>query len=52
MAVVGCRYINTTVYPLTSIALVTYCLLPAIGLFTNTFIVANVRTRAGGPRAL
>ncbi|GAQ88788.1 Cellulose synthase family protein [Klebsormidium nitens] len=39
-------YVNTTVYPFTSIPLLTYCLLPAIGLFTNTFIVANLSDSA------
>ena len=43
MWVFGCRYINTALYPFTSIFLTAYCFLPAVGLFTNQFIVINVR---------
>ncbi|GBG89411.1 hypothetical protein CBR_g49201 [Chara braunii] len=35
-------YINTCVYPFTSIALLVYCFLPAICLFTNSFIVTTI----------
>ncbi|GBG62690.1 hypothetical protein CBR_g31707 [Chara braunii] len=35
-------YINTAVYPFTSIALLVYCFLPAICLFTNQFIVNTI----------
>ncbi|KAJ7294941.1 hypothetical protein O6H91_Y222700 [Diphasiastrum complanatum] len=35
-------YINTTVYPLTSIPLVAYCTLPAICLLTNRFIIPTI----------
>ena len=36
-------YINTVVYPLTSIPLIAYCILPAICLLTNKFIIPTVR---------
>ncbi|XP_057866685.2 probable cellulose synthase A catalytic subunit 2 [UDP-forming] isoform X2 [Cryptomeria japonica] len=39
-------YINTTVYPLTSIALVAYCTLPAVCLLTNKFIIPEISTFA------
>ena len=35
-------YINTVVYPLTSIPLIAYCVLPAICLLTNKFIIPSV----------
>ncbi|EFJ32022.1 hypothetical protein SELMODRAFT_86720 [Selaginella moellendorffii] len=35
-------YINTIVYPLTSIPLVAYCTLPAICLLTNKFIIPTI----------
>lgn len=35
-------YINTIVYPLTSIPLIAYCTLPAICLLTNKFIIPEV----------
>lgn len=35
-------YINTIVYPLTSIPLLAYCTLPAICLLTNKFIIPEV----------
>eukprot|EP00850_Spirogloea_muscicola_P020379 SM000214S06773 [mRNA] locus=s214:32662:42297:- [translate_table: standard] len=35
-------YLNTSVYPFTSLALVVYCFLPAIGLFANQFIVKSI----------
>lgn len=35
-------YINTIVYPLTSIPLVAYCVLPAICLLTGKFIIPEV----------
>ncbi|CAN6441876.1 unnamed protein product [Victoria cruziana] len=36
-------YINTIVYPLTSIPLIAYCVLPAICLLTGKFIIPEVR---------
>ncbi|KAH9319633.1 hypothetical protein KI387_021402, partial [Taxus chinensis] len=39
-------YINTTVYPLTSIALLAYCTLPAVCLLTNKFIIPEISTFA------
>jgi cellulose synthase A len=36
-------YINTTIYPLTSIPLLIYCVLPAICLLTGKFIIPQVR---------
>jgi len=35
-------YINTIVYPITSIPLLAYCMLPAFCLITNTFIIPEV----------
>ncbi|CAI7795275.1 unnamed protein product, partial [Closterium sp. NIES-53] len=35
-------YMNTALYPFTSIALTVYCFLPAISLFSGQFIVPNV----------
>lgn len=35
-------YINTTIYPLTSLPLVIYCTLPAICLLCNRFIIPKV----------
>lgn len=35
-------YINSVVYPLTSIPLITYCTLPAVCLLTGKFIVPEV----------
>ncbi|XP_024521229.1 probable cellulose synthase A catalytic subunit 5 [UDP-forming] isoform X1 [Selaginella moellendorffii] len=35
-------YINTTVYPLTSIPLVAYCTLPAVCLLTGKFIIPEI----------
>jgi cellulose synthase A len=35
-------YINTTIYPLTSIPLLVYCILPAICLLTGKFIMPEV----------
>jgi cellulose synthase/poly-beta-1,6-N-acetylglucosamine synthase-like glycosyltransferase len=35
-------YINTTIYPLTSIPLLVYCVLPAICLLTGKFIIPEV----------
>lgn len=37
-------YINTTVYPLTSLPLLAYCVLPAVCLLTGKFIIPTVRT--------
>jgi cellulose synthase A len=37
-------YINTTIYPLTSLPLVAYCTLPAICLLTGKFIIPTVST--------
>ena len=37
-------YINTTIYPLTSLPLLLYCTLPAICLLTGKFIIPQVRT--------
>ena len=36
-------YVNTIVYPFTSIALLAYCTLPAVCLLTGKFIVPTVR---------
>lgn len=36
-------YINTTVYPFTSLPLLAYCILPAICLLTGKFIMPEVR---------
>ncbi|CAI5516594.1 unnamed protein product [Closterium sp. Naga37s-1] len=35
-------YMNTALYPFTSIALTVYCFLPAISLFSGQFIVPNI----------
>ena len=35
-------YINTTIYPLTSLPLVAYCTLPAVCLLTGKFIIPTV----------
>jgi len=35
-------YINTIIYPITSIPLIAYCLLPAICLLTDKFIIPEV----------
>lgn len=35
-------YINTVVYPFTSFPLIIYCMLPAICLLTNKFIIPNI----------
>jgi cellulose synthase A len=35
-------YINTIVYPFTSIPLIAYCTLPAFCLITNKFIIPEV----------
>lgn len=35
-------YINTTIYPITSIPLVVYCTLPAVCLLTGKFIIPQV----------
>ncbi|KAF8663102.1 hypothetical protein HU200_055699 [Digitaria exilis] len=40
-------YINTIVYPLTSIPLIAYCVLPAICLLTNKFIIPEISNYAG-----
>ncbi|KAI8569065.1 hypothetical protein RHMOL_Rhmol02G0249200 [Rhododendron molle] len=40
-------YINTIVYPLTSIPLLAYCTLPAICLLTNKFIIPEISNYAG-----
>lgn len=37
-------YINTTIYPFTSVFLLVYCLLPAICLLTDKFIMSEVNT--------
>ncbi|MQM09348.1 hypothetical protein Taro_042214 [Colocasia esculenta] len=39
-------YINTIVYPITSIPLIIYCVLPAICLLTNKFIIPEVSGKA------
>lgn len=39
-------YINTTVYPLTSLPLLAYCVLPAVCLLTGKFIIPTVRTHS------
>lgn len=38
-------YVNTTIYPLTSIPLLAYCTLPAVCLLTGKFIIPQVRTK-------
>ncbi|KAJ4760611.1 Cellulose synthase [Rhynchospora pubera] len=35
-------YINTTIYPLTSLPLILYCTLPAVCLFTGKFIIPQI----------
>ncbi|VAI42755.1 unnamed protein product [Triticum turgidum subsp. durum] len=40
-------YINTIVYPLTSLPLIAYCVLPAICLLTNKFIIPEISNYAG-----
>ncbi|GAU12645.1 hypothetical protein TSUD_121360, partial [Trifolium subterraneum] len=35
-------YINTTIYPITSIPLLMYCTLPAVCLLTNKFIIPQI----------
>ncbi|ONM21383.1 putative cellulose synthase A catalytic subunit 2 [UDP-forming] [Zea mays] len=35
-------YINTTIYPLTSIPLLLYCILPAVCLLTGNFIIPKI----------
>ncbi|KAL6848097.1 hypothetical protein ACP4OV_022225 [Aristida adscensionis] len=40
-------YINTIVYPITSLPLVAYCVLPAICLLTNKFIIPEISNYAG-----
>jgi cellulose synthase A len=37
-------YINTTIYPLTSLPLLAYCVLPAVCLLTGKFIIPTVCT--------
>ncbi|KAL0900428.1 hypothetical protein Bca101_084389 [Brassica carinata] len=39
-------YVNTTVYPITSIPLLMYCTLPAVCLFTNQFIIPEISNLA------
>ncbi|KAF7127297.1 hypothetical protein RHSIM_Rhsim11G0082600 [Rhododendron simsii] len=39
-------YINSVVYPFTSIPLITYCTLPAVCLFTGKFIVPEISNYA------
>ncbi|KAL3623933.1 Cellulose synthase A catalytic subunit 7 [UDP-forming] [Castilleja foliolosa] len=39
-------YINTTVYPFTSLPLLAYCILPAICLLTGKFIMPEISTLA------
>jgi cellulose synthase A len=36
-------YINTTIYPFTSLPLLAYCTLPAVCLLTGKFIIPSVR---------
>jgi cellulose synthase A len=38
-------YINTIIYPLTSIPLLLYCILPAVCLLTGKFIIPEVNTQ-------
>ncbi|KAG6740353.1 hypothetical protein POTOM_055801 [Populus tomentosa] len=40
-------YINTIVYPLTSLPLLAYCILPAICLVTGKFIIPEISNYAG-----
>eukprot|EP01018_Ginkgo_biloba_P008392 Gb_25795 [translate_table: standard] len=39
-------YVNTTIYPITSIPLVMYCTLPAVCLLTGKFIIPEISTLA------
>ncbi|KAH0881160.1 hypothetical protein HID58_068554 [Brassica napus] len=39
-------YVNTTIYPITSIPLLMYCTLPAVCLFTNQFIIPEISNLA------
>ncbi|KAK1552670.1 hypothetical protein Q3G72_021274 [Acer saccharum] len=39
-------YVNTTIYPFTSIPLLAYCILPAICLLTDKFIMPEISTFA------
>ncbi|KAJ0031933.1 hypothetical protein Pint_14347 [Pistacia integerrima] len=39
-------YVNTTIYPFTSLPLLAYCLLPAICLLTDKFIMPEITTFA------
>ncbi|KAF3785666.1 putative cellulose synthase A catalytic subunit 8 UDP-forming [Nymphaea thermarum] len=39
-------YINTTIYPITSIPLLAYCTLPAVCLLTGKFIIPQISTFA------
>uniref|UniRef100_A0A164VEU1 Cellulose synthase n=1 Tax=Daucus carota subsp. sativus TaxID=79200 RepID=A0A164VEU1_DAUCS len=39
-------YINTTIYPVTSLPLVIYCTLPAVCLFTGRFIIPKISNLA------
>ncbi len=41
-------YVNTTIYPLTSLPLVAYCTLPAVCLLTGKFIIPTVCTASLG----
>ena len=43
-------YINTIVYPLTSIPLIAYCVLPAICLLTGKFIIPEVSSNPSQKR--
>ncbi|CAM0957515.1 unnamed protein product [Alopecurus aequalis] len=40
-------YINTIVYPITSLPLIAYCVLPAVCLLTNKFIIPEISNYAG-----
>ncbi|KAJ3694203.1 hypothetical protein LUZ60_009683 [Juncus effusus] len=40
-------YINTIVYPITSLPLIAYCVLPAICLLTGKFIIPEISNYAG-----
>jgi len=40
-------YINTIVYPITSLPLIAYCVLPAICLLTGKFIIPTISNYAG-----
>ncbi|ESW05813.1 hypothetical protein PHAVU_011G211500 [Phaseolus vulgaris] len=39
-------YVNTTIYPLTAIPLLIYCILPAVCLLTNKFIIPQISNLA------